>query len=581
MTKWSQSLESLMPLGMRGALVRFPIPATFALAATVLAIATDTDLPFEVNDEVSRTLALLLLALFATAGTTLWGERTGAAMSWRLALAGLATALLALRVYTLPVENSLAAIMLAPAVILFAASLPLVGERGSEAAFWSFNRGAWLGSLFGLVIAGALGLGLTLAYTAAEELLGLDVGDVYGHTWTVCLCLIWPLVAFGACPPTRTPEAGEAGRMITVLTTYVLIPVVAIYGAIIYVYVLRIAATGRLPAGEIVSTVGGCAAIAVATHYLALPLRDLGTRWVRAYHRHAFKALIVPVAVLALAVWVRIDAYGFTEPRYVLAIATAWLMVMTAHGAIWPARRLAVMPAALCASLFLGSFGPWGAVAVSTRSQVTALESLLTEAGILVEGRIHPAAAQPSFGIVQRIGSIVSYLHFTGKTGVIEPWFASPPRSELTGPEAWLELMGLALVQDWQTADRFYYSQPFANAIDVRGFDAAISVDLNAGASRATYGWTRPEGRLDVVVTLDGDRLAVVAGADTLTFALTPVAEALRLAPVPAPDSPAPFVEAEAPGLRGRLVLKRLMGRWADGVLVDVYGSATILLDVR
>lgn len=565
--------RALMPAGLRHVAARFPLPAACALGATVLALVTGTHVPFEVSDEVSRTLGLLLLALFAAVAARLWGERTGASPVLQAALAGGLVAALAARVYTLPIENSLTALMLAPGVITLASTLPFAG-RGDGGAFWSFNQAAWIGSLIAFVVALTLGLGMTLAFGAMDELLGLDVpSELYGHTWTICLTLVWPLVALGLAPPLAGQGARDPGRLVTLLVTWVLVPVVALYLVILYLYIARIALAAELPSGEIAPMVGGCAAIAVITHYLAYPLREAGARWVRAFHRQLYRLLLAPAFVLGYAVWVRIDAYGVTEFRYTLALLAAWLIVLALHGVVRPAARIALFPALLCGAMLLGTFGPWGAVAVSERSQVRILGELLTRHGILVDGVASPATTAPNPAEAQRIGSVVSYLFDTGKQGVIAGWFATPPDSW----SAALEAMGVAYVAPWQDPGTVSFWANQTAATDVAGYDFLLSFALyESGAQPLTLPYA--SGAVEASLGLAAGVLtATVAGASTV-LDLAALAEQARTRMAPEGGAAPIPLDFTVPGFRLRLLVNNLHATTVDGRLRVMNLGGTLLV---
>ena len=81
--------------------------------------------------------------------------------------------------------------------------------------------------------------------------------------------------------------------------------------------------------------------------------------------------LIVPIVLLAYALYLRIGAYGVTPDRYLLALfglVLAILVVLQRFPTLRGDIRLMVVVPAL--ALLLASFGPQGASSVSLRSQV-------------------------------------------------------------------------------------------------------------------------------------------------------------------------------------------------------------------
>jgi hypothetical protein len=560
---------------------RFPLPSACALAATVVAIATDEDIPFVADDEVGRFLALLLLSLIAAFAVAMWAEARGATWRRHLPFAFAVAGLLAARLYSTPFENSLAALMLAPIVVLAAATLPFIGRPGSSDAFWAYNRGAWLAGLFGGFVAVVLGLGLTLAYSAIERLLDIGIdGDVYEHTWTVCLGLVWPLVSLGNAPRIcETLDRAQAGRLVNVLVTYVLTPVVGLYLTILLLYVARIAILWALPSGEAAPIIWGCAAIAVITHVLAYPMRETGRGAVRLYHRHLFRVLMVPVIVLAIAVWVRIDAYGMTEQRYVLALGTAALLVHCVLGMVWPARRLVIAPAALGALLILGSFGPWGAIAASERSQVAILKNLLERNGLLTEGRVVPATTQPAPVDSQRIGSVIAYLVESGKVDAIAGWF---PEGSFGGDEfpTWteaLKALNIGYVAAWANPGDVNFWSVQDAPLEITGFDLAVPFSLNSG-TETSVPWPGAEPPGSIGLSVRGWLVSVAWRTETVVLDIaTTVEEARRT--MNADGAPRPLIVEGSSGiLRARLVLHSLNAATRNGVLTPSWGQGTLLI---
>jgi hypothetical protein len=102
-----------------------------------------------------------------------------------------------------------------------------------------------------------------------------------------------------------------------------------------------------------------------------------------------FWLMIVPTLLLVLAVWKRIDQYGVTPERYCLCLFALWLVTMAGYLGVRSRRiDLRAIPASLGAALLLSSFGPWGAVAVSMRSQLRQLYANLQEHHLIADDQL-------------------------------------------------------------------------------------------------------------------------------------------------------------------------------------------------
>src|SRR5690606_26366728 len=80
--------------------------------------------------------------------------------------------------------------------------------------------------------------------------------------------------------------------------------------------------------------------------------------------------LIVPILLLAYALYLRVGAYGITPDRYLVALFALVLVILVVLQQL-PASRgdIRFMVFVPCVALLLASFGPQGANAVSLRSQ--------------------------------------------------------------------------------------------------------------------------------------------------------------------------------------------------------------------
>ena len=85
----------------------------------------------------------------------------------------------------------------------------------------------------------------------------------------------------------------------------------------------------------------------------------------------------------------------------------------------------------LAFALFLASFGPWGAVGLSVRSQTAQLAELLERVGRMKDGQVVVADADKPMPRAEgrRVTSIVRYLESEGHLYELEPWFAAMEKS--------------------------------------------------------------------------------------------------------------------------------------------------------
>lgn len=222
--------------------------------------------------------------------------------------------------------------------------------------------------------------------------------------------------------------------------------------------------------------------------------------------------------------------------------------------------------------LIASSFGPLGAVGLSTQSQISRLEALLTANGILADGRIVTNVAGVPREDLKRIGSVVSYLQNTRKLAAIEPWFSDIELDfdKWPGPVDILKAMGQEYVPEWDNptsfnlrVDRNWGDESF----DVHGFSVIARVsatrdstvrpaDIRDSSSMETYALSFRNG------------LFKVTGPQNtrVSFDLNALAERLRSGNSSnAPESEM-TLDASDGHLRVRLAVYGLNGNLVDAV---------------
>ena len=578
--------------------LRFPLAFACALAFSVILILSIHDLRLLDDDEVlGRILWFCVIAFFLFLAAQLLGESRGWPR-WQTVLLSLAAGgLLAWRVATAELDSFWSSglnLFLAPACVLAVMAAPFTQARPSDDALWHFNRLAWFGCSFGILAGLVLGGGVSGAFWALDALFGAHVpGELYGDVWTLSLALLAPWLALAGIPrrfaaPEASAEAPLVPRPLAFLSSYILIPLAIGYFAILYAFMVKIAVLWDLPKGEVALLIMGYAAFGVAAHLIAYPLSTTGPWHVRTFHRWFYPALIVPAVLLALAIGVRVAAYGVTEDRYLVMAFAAWLLLLAPFMTLRPATGLRAAPLSLAVLLALGSFGPWGAEDASRRSQMARLEAVLTRTGILKDGRIAPVAQDgggvPREDVIQ-ISSIVSYLRETGKHQAMAPWFAGSKLDFSSDPYAKeiVEAMGVSyLLYDLALPGFNFYALQNATLASIEGFERIGRVQLyayNDQPWRSVLGPDAAGERYDLGFDPKAGRLVIAAedGA-ALTFDLKAfVAQLSEQGPSRTVEDLT--LEASQDPLRVRLVFESLNGT-LDGPKIQIQaGNILVLID--
>jgi hypothetical protein len=330
-------------------------------------------------------------------------------------------------------------LLLLGALMLLAGLAPFLSRSVRQAAFWRFNHNLWVGFLASAIGAGLFGGGLSAIVETLRYLFGIDISyTVHEKIWAVACGLVGPVYWLSVVPEDLAAEVPEGppvefiSRMVALLCKYILVPMLIAYALILHVYAVKIGLEWSLPKGRLGWLVLSFGTMVALTALLVFPTRVSGGAGVALFWRLWPWLLIVPLALLFIAVARRIGEYGLTEARYHVVLIGFWLAVVAvAHAPRPEARDLRLLPGVLAVLLAAASLGPWGMSAWPLRAQVGAFHAVLAQAGLLQDGRI---AATVDIGAKltpdqhKRLASAIDYLNERGKLVLLRPAFAGDAR---------------------------------------------------------------------------------------------------------------------------------------------------------
>ncbi len=414
---------------MSAAFARFPLPVLIAGLFTAYKLWTGT--PEETELKI---LGALAGSFFWVVAVDLFCEahRRNAVTRAVLSLAGIAVIALLASFYWqvgLFVPIGFAFLLLVVGLAAFCWN-----SEGND-RFWMFNHRLWLAAALAGVGAGLFGAGLSIIAETLNFLFGIELPSrTHEHIWTVAGGFLAP-VSWLALAPARFDETigTEEEREFTIraaagLVKFVLVPLIFVYTAILYAYAAKIALAWTLPKGTLGNLVTGYLIVGAATLLLGYPSRESGGVLVRLFWRYWIWLALMPIALLFLALYVRISTYGITDARYLIALIGVWVLALVALRIVRPgAFDIRLVPGVLAVLLAIAAFGPWGAIGVSVRSQKAQLAGLLEAKGLLVDGKV---VTKPKEGEEYPLGTsaarargILSYLSAQHGLGTLAPWF--------------------------------------------------------------------------------------------------------------------------------------------------------------
>ncbi|MCW2309220.1 DUF4153 domain-containing protein [Rhodobium gokarnense] len=390
----SRQFQQLGP-EVRSVASRFPVAVAGFAVLTVLAIMkAHEEVPAPLVDAIEKVLfGLAVGGLYAVAGT-LFGEarRLGALLGQGIALALYAGAL---AVVLGTGDLGPGDLFFLGAAVLLVGLAPYLARKADLDGFWLFNQQAFIGAVFALFGALMFFLGVLLIEQSIKILFGLGSGDLaFKILLPVSLCFLAPVAWLAMLPVAGTLEKAEGLSALVVspvhvLNRFVLVPLLTVYAAVLLAYAAQIVVSGELPKNQIGWMVSGFGAIGALSFLVLFGERATVGPFFAGFRRFWFPATIIPVILLAIAVWLRVDAYGLTPERIFLVLVALWLALMAlVFTATLGRADIRLIPGILAVLFLLGSLGPLSPEALTARSQTARILAMLTEAGAIEDGRL-------------------------------------------------------------------------------------------------------------------------------------------------------------------------------------------------
>src|SRR5262245_23408400 len=456
--------------------------------------------------------------------------------------------------------------LLAHALVAF---LPYTTVREPN-GFWQFNRTLLDRFILASIFSGVLLAGLEGALATLHPLFGIKVsGKAYGllATWLAFGFHPWFFLAGIPADLAGLEERRDYPATVRVFAQLILVPLVAVYQALLTAYLVKVVITGDWPSGLIGWLVSAEAIAGILAILLVHPVRDLVENlWVRRFARGFYIALIPSIAMLAVSIAKRVGQYGVTEDRYFVIALTAWLGCIATF---FIARRdgdIRWIPVTLALLALLTFGGPWGAYHVSLVSQRARFVRLLEQNGMWRHGKLEAPAREVPAAQRKQLSAALVYLldHHGGKAlvSVLGPTLAAADSGvkhpERSGGNVRAQLiaskLGFTFVGEYETVSdslrAFFFNQEYVTrpaASPVDGLEYHVDVDYTGKAfhvgSRSLVLWCDDAGRRLLLVDDLGHegRLPPMPPLDTLATApLAPLVAAARA--TWAPDRPLPRV---------------------------------------
>lgn len=439
-------IQTFLKLRLRGiyqALMRFPMSVAGFVAAAVVTyriIAMDMDIPVIYQKWIFTLIVGAVLGIAVQFAV----ERFDKLAAYRLAVYGAGLLLSAgyffilLPAPELSLEITTRSIVAVFSLICMVLWVPSFGGKAD------FNRIALVHfkSFFtSLLYAGVLSAGLSAILAAVDTLLFNVPNDTYAYTMTTVWVIFAPVYFLSLLPefnhvPQSSLKASADGegtdpasdherlsesvgaypKFLEILVSYIAIPLIGAYTAVLLAYFAKILITFEWPSGQLGPMVLVYAIAGLLIFVLASPLENKFA----GMYRLIFPKILIPVVIMQLvSVGIRLNAYGVTESRYYVALFGVFSLisgVLLSFNPVSKNGRIALLAAAFA---LVSILPPVDAFTVSRVSQIRRVETILSNEGILVNGELIPKADASESAKLETT-NILNYLERSSSLEYIE-----------------------------------------------------------------------------------------------------------------------------------------------------------------
>lgn len=364
------------------ALKRFPITIFFSAATTLLMVyAVET----KSNDaDIYRYIVTAALGVPLSFAVYMYGERHELPGSLRgITHAAAIGVLIAYMVFFLPAKPTISAIIrfvLVTALVHVWVAFAAYPRHSSAGSFWQFNRALFTRFAIASLFSGVLFIGLIIALVSIDTLLGIRINNNrYSELFFFCGGIVHPWFFLAGVPLDLDAEPESYPAVLRVFAQYILIPLVAIYVVILYLYSAKVIINWEWPRYKATYLVGLFSAPGILATLLLYPLAV--SPWVKKYTRIFYMLLLPLVAMMLACVYRRVSEHGLTEMMVVAIAMGCWLVFVS----LWMLRTggesIRIVPVTLMAILLIISFGPLSAPALGLSSQTARLKEIFLRVG--------------------------------------------------------------------------------------------------------------------------------------------------------------------------------------------------------
>ena len=321
---------------------------------------------------------------------------------------------------------------------LLVAFLPFIGKQQLN-GFWQYNKSLFIRALTTALYTGVLFAGLSGAILAITELFNVDFTEkIYAYLWFIMAFPVSALIFTSGVPDASQIDALEQSddlpNGLRLFVQFVLLPLVVIYLLILYAYMGKIMVEWSLPQGWVTILIMVFSVLGMLAMLLVHPFQQLAEHaWIKVITKNYYRSLLPPLVLQYVAIFTRINDYGFTSPRWAVVAITIWLTYICIYKVFFKGKNIILIPFTLCIVTVLFLIGPLSHRSISVWSQTAKINRLVKELGLRDnKGKLKKYESNASTdSLMNELYEATRYLSRNHETTGLEPEIHYPTADEV------------------------------------------------------------------------------------------------------------------------------------------------------
>ncbi|WP_129101205.1 DUF4153 domain-containing protein [Arcobacter sp. F2176] len=167
----------------------------------------------------------------------------------------------------------------------------------------------------------------------------------------------------------------------------ILSPIILIYASILYIYFAKIIFLQELPKGELSTIICLFLTIGILLKSLLVGLNN-HNKISNFLNKYFIYLMIVPIVFLNIAIYTRVEQYGFTVLRYLLIMCSIWFTYLFLYELIKKSFSIKNALISLFLLSLVTSISPFNAKDISINSQLNRLKTILIKNNMYINNKV-------------------------------------------------------------------------------------------------------------------------------------------------------------------------------------------------